>query len=57
MQRLLILKGSKDKMENKEMELTCPKCEYCWISRAKLYYVTCPNCQRKFPKPMDEEAK
>ena len=26
----------------------CPKCEYEWLTRTKLNYITCPNCQRKF---------
>jgi len=30
---------------------TCPKCGYEWETRAKGEMITCPSCQRKFPRP------
>ena len=33
-----------------EIALKCPKCEYKWLTRSKLDWVTCPNCQRRFDK-------
>ena len=33
-----------------EINIKCPKCKYEWITRAKLNYVTCPNCQRRIEK-------
>jgi uncharacterized Zn ribbon protein len=30
---------------------TCPKCGYEWQSKATAAWITCPGCQRKFPRP------
>lgn len=29
-------------------ELKCPKCGHVWFSHSKHFWVTCPNCVRKF---------
>jgi len=39
------------------MIVKCPRCGYEWKSRAKLNYVTCPNCRKVFKKPTEEEGE
>jgi len=31
---------------------TCPKCGYSWQSKATADWITCPQCQRKFKRPV-----
>jgi len=42
-------------MEKIGLKLKCPKCKYSWITKGRLLYTTCPNCQRKFPKPQEKK--
>lgn len=28
-------------------ELQCPKCEYKWKTKSKLFWVSCPSCLHK----------
>jgi predicted nucleic acid-binding Zn-ribbon protein len=37
-------------MDVKGNEQQCPKCNYVWKTKAKMMYITCPNCQRKFKR-------
>jgi len=32
------------------MMVKCPRCGYIWDTKAKLEYVTCPNCRKVFKK-------
>jgi len=25
----------------------CPKCKYSWKTKAKMWWITCPNCRNK----------
>jgi len=28
-------------------EVTCKTCKYVWLTRSKLFYVSCPRCHRQ----------
>lgn len=29
------------------ISIKCEKCSYEWITRSKLYFVSCPSCNKK----------
>ncbi len=38
-----------------EKKVKCKFCNYDWVSKSKLNFVTCPNCQRKTKKYLNNE--
>ena len=28
-------------------KIKCPKCKYSWKTKAKMWWITCPNCRNK----------
>jgi len=35
-------------------KVKCPSCKYMWETKSKMFYITCPNCQRKLKKKSNE---
>ena len=38
------------------MKTKCPNCSYEWDTKSKMDFITCPNCQRKFRKVINNNT-